>query len=128
MNILEEILVPQESVNDNNVIITKLFFQNGDHVKKGDIILEFETSKSIVEIESNFDGFIIYYFESGDEVNVGNVIAKIMDEYNPAENKDKTELQTTIDNSHTDKSITPAFSLQAKKLLKEYTSLPTISA
>lgn len=80
MKILQEIIIPQESVNDDKVAVLDLYFKNGDPVKIGDLALEFETSKATMSLEILQDGFIFYDCEVGDEVDVGSVVAKVSDE------------------------------------------------
>ena len=47
MQILNKIIIPKETVNDDSVKIIKWHFNNGQVVKKGDILVEIETSKAI---------------------------------------------------------------------------------
>ena len=119
MKILEEIVVPQESVNDDNVIITEIPFKNGDYIHKGDIILEFETSKAITEIESKFDGYVIYFCKEGDAIKIGEVIAKIVDNYQEREIKANDKTQNENNNTNKDKYKT-VFSLKALELINKY--------
>jgi len=121
MKVFEEVFIPQESVNDDNVVITKLFFKNGDSVEKGNEILEFETSKTIVEIESSFDGYIAYYCNEGDTVNVGTVVAKIVDDYKHKEEKQlNSEKQSRVQEKNHNSNVKTIFSLRAMDLMKKY--------
>jgi len=79
MKILQEIIIPQESVNDDKVVVLDLYFKNGDIVKNGDLALEFETSKATQSLEILQDGYIFYDCEEGDEVTVGSIVAKVYD-------------------------------------------------
>ncbi len=80
MTILQKITVPHESVNDQYLTVITLCFKSGDIVKKNDIILELETSKTLLTVEAQADGFISYFCDKGDEVAVNDLIAQITDE------------------------------------------------
>jgi pyruvate/2-oxoglutarate dehydrogenase complex dihydrolipoamide acyltransferase (E2) component len=80
MKILQEIKVPQESVNDQYLTVVGLLFKNGDKVKKDDVLLELETSKAVITIESLEEGYIEYLCNIDDEVGINTIIANIWDE------------------------------------------------
>lgn len=119
MKIIEEIIIPQESVNDQNVIVVELFFKNGDAVKNGDVILEIETSKSIVTVETQKDGFIEYYCKVGDKVDVGAVVSKIFDVYEKNENNIVVETKEVLATTNNDISFETIFSNKAQALIEK---------
>ncbi len=80
MKILQEIKAPQESVNDNFLNVVAVHYKNNDKVKKNDILIELETSKAVLTIEADFDGYIEYCCILDEEVKVNNTIIKIWDE------------------------------------------------
>jgi pyruvate/2-oxoglutarate dehydrogenase complex dihydrolipoamide acyltransferase (E2) component len=80
MKILQEIKAPQESVNDNFLNVVAIHYINNDKVKKNDILIELETSKAVLTIEADFDGYIEYCCKLDEEVKVNNTIIKIWDE------------------------------------------------
>tara|TARA_X000000368_G_C23058424_1_gene725351 strand:- start:1445 stop:2530 length:1086 start_codon:yes stop_codon:yes gene_type:complete len=80
MKPLENIFIPQETVNDSEVEITDIYFENGAKVDKGVLLAEFETSKALFEIHSTFSGYINFYFKEGAIVKVGDKIASIFEE------------------------------------------------
>ena len=80
MKILQEIKAPQESVNDNFLNVVAIHYKNNDKVKKNDILIELETSKAVLTIEADFDGYIEYCCILDEEVKVNNTIIKIWDE------------------------------------------------
>jgi pyruvate/2-oxoglutarate dehydrogenase complex dihydrolipoamide acyltransferase (E2) component len=80
MKMLHEVRVPQESVNDQSLIVLDLFFGANDIVKKGDIIAELETSKTTLTVEAEKEGFIKYFCKKGDELIVNSLIAQISDQ------------------------------------------------
>jgi len=120
MKILEEIFIPQESVNDEDVVIVELFFKNGDSVNKGDNILEIETSKAIISIETHNDGFIEYFCKEGDRVNIGSIVSKIFDQPKLKEEKEIIKVKENSNNVTID-SMTPKtiFSKKARQFIEE---------
>src|SRR5438128_8921495 len=80
MNVLQEILVPLLSVNDQSLTIQELTFSQGEKVKKGDIIAVLETSKTTYTVEAEADGYISYFCKAGDDLPVNEILAKIFDE------------------------------------------------
>jgi pyruvate/2-oxoglutarate dehydrogenase complex dihydrolipoamide acyltransferase (E2) component len=78
MTVLSEIMSPKSDLDDE-VLIQKLFFTNNDKVKKNDELLEIETSKTAIVLESPVDGFIEYKFKEGQSIKVGEIIALIHD-------------------------------------------------
>jgi pyruvate/2-oxoglutarate dehydrogenase complex dihydrolipoamide acyltransferase (E2) component len=80
MKLLQEITVPQESVNDQSLIVLELFFKSGDKVEKGALIAELETSKTTVSVEADMNGYVQYFCQAGDDLKVNAIIAKIFDE------------------------------------------------
>ena len=66
-----EILVPRENVNDESVIILEVNFASGSKVKKGDVIVSIETSKTNIDIDAPESGVISHQLAKGAEVDVG---------------------------------------------------------
>ena len=79
MALLSEIYVPKETVNDEFVTIAKLYFKSGDAIKKGDILVDLETSKTIVSIEATHDGFIEIFCKEDEDVAIGALLMNIID-------------------------------------------------
>jgi acetyltransferase-like isoleucine patch superfamily enzyme len=80
MKLLQEFTVEQVSVNDKEVLVLELFFKDGDYVSKDDVICEYETSKAVVTVESECDGYIRYHASQDEMIAVGSVICEIYDE------------------------------------------------
>lgn len=76
-NILASYIVEKEGVSDNNYELTIVNFSNGTLIEKGDVLLEYETSKTAIEVISEFDGYFYSPFIEGDEVKVGDVVAYV---------------------------------------------------
>ena len=48
---MNDVYVPRENVNDDSVIINLVHFSSGSIVKKGQVVVEIETSKTSIEID-----------------------------------------------------------------------------
>lgn len=79
MKILQTITAPQISVNDEFITIVGINFSDGDFIVKGSAVLEYETSKTSLQIESVADGYVYYYCSVGDEVQINHKIVEIVD-------------------------------------------------
>ncbi len=80
MKVLQQITVPQESVNDQYVTVVGIPFETGDPVKKNDIVIELETSKAVLAIPAETDGFVEYFCVLDEEVGINKLIVQILDE------------------------------------------------
>lgn len=69
-----EILVPRENVNDETVTIVKVLLISGSNIKKGDVILELETTKVNIEVESPCDGLLTHNLSEEDILPVGTLL------------------------------------------------------
>lgn len=81
MKILQEIIAPQETVNEEFVTITKVHFETGDKVKKGDTLIDIETSKATLSIDSESDGYVEYLCKEDDDIAVGEIMVKVYDSF-----------------------------------------------
>lgn len=72
-----EILVPRENVNDETVTIVKVLLISGSSIKKGDVIVELETTKVNIEVESPCDGFLTHNLSEEDVLDVGAVLCTV---------------------------------------------------
>lgn len=71
------IIVKKETVSDDTYTVRDVLFNNGDSVKKGQLVGTFETSKAIVDIDAPENGRIYYNVIVDDIVKVGSIIAAI---------------------------------------------------
>lgn len=69
-----EVLVPRENVNDDSVVVRAIHVKSGDFVNKGQLILEIETSKTSIDIESPDAGLVSHNLEVGAEVDIGSLL------------------------------------------------------
>jgi len=116
MKVLQEIKVPQESINDESITVVDILFEDGEFVEEGEIIIELETSKAVFTIESEVDGYIKYFCKLDDEVKVNSVIIKIFDEF--SNNIDTPENKSVIKNEN-EGIIETIFSEKAKQYINE---------
>jgi pyruvate/2-oxoglutarate dehydrogenase complex dihydrolipoamide acyltransferase (E2) component len=123
MSILQTITTPQESVNDEFLTVFGVPFLNGDFIKKGAIIIEFESSKAVISIESEYDGYIYYFCDLEEEVPINSKVIEIHDKKDePQELTIKSEKEIGEKESDSSKiGITgnTMFSKDAAKLIKE---------
>jgi pyruvate/2-oxoglutarate dehydrogenase complex dihydrolipoamide acyltransferase (E2) component len=113
------VIVPKENVNDEEVIVQKINFKSKDKVKKGDHVIDLETSKTALEIESPCDGFIDIKVSEGDEISVGSVLFKVLeslDEFKQDKNNIAAEDKSATKN---DESINYIFTKEAKNKIDE---------
>ncbi len=69
--------IPQETVNDDLVLIQQWKVTDGQAVQSGQVLVEVETSKSVFEITCPTDGFIRLNAASDQEVPIGKVLCYI---------------------------------------------------
>ena len=73
-----EVNLSQIGVNEDSGILQKWLVEEGQFISVGTIICEFETTKTIIEIEADNDGFILPIVTESTEVKVGDTIAVIV--------------------------------------------------
>ncbi len=75
---MKEIKIPELAESITEGTIAEWLVKVGDKVEKGDPIVELETDKVNVEVNSDYAGVITeLLFGEGDDVEVGDVIAKV---------------------------------------------------
>lgn len=72
------VFVDRETVNDETVVVRRLFKNSGDAVAPGDVILEYETSKTTVESEATEAGVLAIAVKQDDEIPVGSLLFEIL--------------------------------------------------
>jgi pyruvate/2-oxoglutarate dehydrogenase complex dihydrolipoamide acyltransferase (E2) component len=85
MALLQEIQVPLLAVNDTSLTVVEINFSRGSKVKKGDLIMVFETSKTTYDVEAEAEGYIQYLCETNGDYAVSEVVARIYSEAAEAE-------------------------------------------
>ena len=74
---MNDVYVPRENVNDDSVIINLVHFASGSIVKKGQVVVEIETSKTSIEIESPEDGIVKHDLKVGVEIENGKLLFSV---------------------------------------------------
>ena len=116
MAVVQEIYVPQETVNDQSVLVTKLFFKNGDKVSAGNELLELETTKSTFTLEAGRAGYIHYVCKKDDVFDVGELLLQITD----FPNEDSIKQKEPISSNFTEvEALKTNFSDSALRLIEK---------
>lgn len=80
MEKLSEITVPTDVVNDKTVLITEWTKEHGDEVSAGEILVYIETTKAVLEVEAETDGYLAITSITGEIVKTDQVIGYILSE------------------------------------------------
>ena len=64
--------------NDKNAVIRRVFIPTNTQVKSGDLIFELESSKTIIEIHSEYEGILLHSLEIGKEIKNGDTAFEIV--------------------------------------------------
>ncbi|GAA0439756.1 2-oxoglutarate dehydrogenase complex dihydrolipoyllysine-residue succinyltransferase [Lentibacillus halophilus] len=90
---MNEIKIPELAESITEGTISQWLVNKGDHVEKGDPVVELETDKVNVEVNTEYGGVITEMVrEEGDDVEIGDVIAKV-DENGQAASSEPSEKQ-----------------------------------
>ena len=75
-----DVIMPALGMAQKTGLIVRWLKQAGDPVKAGDVLMEVETDKAVMEVEADADGTLTdVSAAAGEEVPVGEVIARIAD-------------------------------------------------
>jgi acetyltransferase-like isoleucine patch superfamily enzyme len=121
MNNYKIIKCDQFNVSDQEYLLVELLVENSSNVNKGDILFALESSKSVIEIESEYSGYFYISRNVGENISVGEILYIISENSldNKSldlifkENKSKGSLNS---NSQSLKTIT----LKASKLIEKH--------
>ena len=111
------IIIPKDGASDETVKIISLYKSNGSYVKKNEEILEYETSKASVDLLSDFDGYISYFYEKDKTIRIGEPVCMITSKpiHDSELNQKKVELGLPTEIQTSDKLV----SKKAQRLIKE---------
>ena len=73
-----EVSLSQVGVNEDSGILQEWLVEEGQFISVGTIICEFETTKTVIEIEVENEGYIVPIVAESAEVKVGDTIAVIV--------------------------------------------------
>ncbi|NJO92658.1 MAG: hypothetical protein HC831_29610, partial [Chloroflexia bacterium] len=95
--------VMQLNANDESCKLVEWYFEEGDHVKQGDMIVSIETSKASKDIECEAPGILHRIAEEGDELEIGALMGYIFenekekaDYFENKKNNQKQEMEMKI--------------------------------
>lgn len=71
------IVVPRDTVNDDFVVFVRWLLPEGSPVQRGVPVAEIETSKAVVEIEAEHDGYLVHGANVLDQVAVGAEVGAV---------------------------------------------------
>lgn len=89
-----EILVPRENVNDESVTVVRVLLNTNSKIKKGDVIVELETTKVNIDVESPCDGLLIHNLSEGNILEVGSLLFTVGE---PSKNEDAAAQDILVD-------------------------------
>ncbi|ALX48749.1 2-oxoglutarate dehydrogenase complex dihydrolipoyllysine-residue succinyltransferase [Lentibacillus amyloliquefaciens] len=117
---MNEIKIPELAESITEGTISEWLVKEGDKVEKGDAVLELETDKVNVEVNTDYAGVITEIISGeGDDVEVGDVIAKLDENAEAggsgseekeasAESKDTEAKETKSESSEKEEATAPA--------------------
>lgn len=114
-----EITIPQLSVNDTSLTVSKIYVETGNLLKIGDPILSVESSKTTEDILAEHGGFIYLRCEEGCDYDVNTVIGVISDEViiESATTQNVTSNSNNLNEEIITPKIAPIVSLSAVSLM-----------
>ncbi len=74
------VLIPRETVNDDVVTLVKWHVAPGEKVRAGSGLFDIETSKAVVAVEAEREGYVEIVCPEGEEIAVGEVACRLHDE------------------------------------------------
>ncbi len=110
-----EIKAPRLNSNDDELLVLKIYVQKGDKVEKGSKLVSVETSKTAIEIESEFEGIVLEVkIKEGQYVNVDDEVLSL--EVDESLVQEKNIKKKIIKNDQKNEN---RISLKALKLIEE---------
>jgi len=64
----------QFNVSDQEYLLVELLVENSSKVSKGDILFALESSKAVIEIESEYTGYFYFGRNVGENISVGEIL------------------------------------------------------
>ncbi len=76
--VLAEIRVPRETVNDDVVTVQDWHARHGEVVRAKQHVCSIETSKAVLEVEAEAEGFLEIIHAKGAEVPIGELVGRVL--------------------------------------------------
>ncbi|MFW6016706.1 MAG: biotin/lipoyl-containing protein [bacterium] len=124
-----DVEVPYIDANIEEVVIRDVYYQNLDKVKKDDLLFSVSSIKTVLDIYSKEEGYIVNEVNEDDNIEVNSVIAKIFKSKNEAQKY--LENKESLDNNKNDmenddiivtklaKEVASKYSIDLKNINKE---------
>ena len=110
-----EVKAPRLNSNDDELLVLKIYVKKGDKVEKGSKLISVETSKTAIEIESEFEGIVLEVkIKEGQYVNVDDEVLSL--EVDESQVQKKNIENKIIKNDQKNEN---RVSLKALKLIEE---------
>ena len=120
MSSINQITIPQLSVNDTSLTVSKIYVASGVFVKIGDPIVSIESSKTTEDLLAEQNGFVYLNCEEGCDYDVNTSIGVVSDEVIIDSIKIETIANSDIERIEVVQlDIDPIVSLSAEKLMIE---------
>src|SRR5215813_1261468 len=74
---MKRVCVDRENVNDEFVIVRKVYKKSGERAGADELVLDIETSKTMSEIRAPVEGLLNIAVQAGDEVAIGGLLFEI---------------------------------------------------
>lgn len=74
---MSRVFVDRDTVNDESVVVRKLYKSSGESVESGTLVLEYETSKTAIESHAPEAGVLTLAVSEGDEIAVGALLYEL---------------------------------------------------
>ena len=116
MSLINTILAPQESVNDQFLSLISLFVKTGEFVKSNHLIAELETSKAVIEVRAENDGYIKVFVEENTDIKIGSKMFEFYD--TPIEKDMKADIAVTEKNISISGEVEKVKTVFSKSALK----------
>lgn len=118
------IFAPSVNVNDDVVLLSEWYFKCGDLVTNNSLICSIETTKSNLDVETEFQGYLFYKINKGETVKVGEPLAVISDD--PNCNFEKLLIKNNLNTSEKKEINNKVkWTLKAEKLCEKHKVLKT---
>ncbi|MDZ7703611.1 MAG: biotin/lipoyl-containing protein [Trueperaceae bacterium] len=124
----KDVVMPVLGMSQDSGVLLKWLKQPGDAVTKGDILMEVETDKAVVEVEAQASGTLAQVSAAeGEEIPTGQVIAVILGEGESAEEAAGAD-EAPAEQSSADAAPTAAPTTAPTTILQDDPASPPASA
>jgi pyruvate/2-oxoglutarate dehydrogenase complex dihydrolipoamide acyltransferase (E2) component len=79
MSVISTIYASQESVNDDYISLLAVYVKTGDQVVRDSLLAEFETSKAVMEVRAEADGYVAVLVQPNTDIKVGSKMFELSD-------------------------------------------------